>query len=184
MKAAYLTFLLSFSLIYSAQSEELPINPWESSNHTVRTEPQTYNTTNSSKTSQSQQDLIAQRVKEIDENNARIRKANEERRKAEIEYQRKLLEQSKTANSGNDNGWLDSISSSFTKKTPPKEVKQEKTSASFTNGNNDLLKDYEKEYDKWMRDSKRSINKLKRQFNDLTNFDFEKSIDDTLKSLQ
>lgn len=184
MKAAYLTFLLSFSLIYSAQSEELPINPWESSNHTVRTEPQTYNTTNSSKTSQSQQDWIAQRVKEIDENNARIRKANEERRKAEIEYQRKLLEQSKAANSGNDNGWLDSISSYFTEKTPPKEVKQEKTSASFTNDNNDLLKDYEKEYDKWMRDSKRSINKLKRQFNDLTNFDFEKSIDDTLKSLQ
>ena len=94
------------------------------------------------------------------------------------------MEQSKAANSGNDNGWLDSISSYFTEKTPPKEVKQEKTSASFTNDNNDLLKDYEKEYDKWMRDSKRSINKLKRQFNDLTNFDFEKSIDDTLKSLQ
>ncbi len=184
MKNTFFIPLFFFSLICSVQSEELPINPWQSSKHTIHTTNEATNQANYSQTSQTQQDWIAQRVKEIDQNNARIRKANEERRKAEIERQQKLLEQSKAANSKQDEGWLDSISGYFTEKTPSKEVKPEPTSSSFSDGSNDIFKNYEKEYDKMMRDSKRSINKLKRQFNSLTNFDFEKSIDDTLKSLQ
>lgn len=162
-------------------ADELPKNPWATQEQTVkinRAEKQTQPTRTSN---YNNQQWVQDRVNAIERHNAQVNEEYAARAKAEREQMKKAAEA--TAAEENGGGFMDKLGSFFSDDNSS----ASNSAPSAANSGDDFEMpgaDLLQGYDDLKKETEKSARKLKRSFNSLTNVNIEKTIDDTLKSLQ
>lgn len=181
-------FLILLTGIYicgvlPAVAGELPKNPWASQNQTVKINtPENRKQTQPTNSANSNQQWVQDRVSAIQRHNAQVNADYAARAKAE---QERLKQEAEAAASSSDSGegFMDKLGSFFSDDSSSSANSAPSSSGSsgdFEMPGADLLQGY----DDLKKETEKSVRKLKHNFNSLTNVNIEKTIDDTLKSLQ
>ncbi|MDO4162323.1 MAG: hypothetical protein Q4D80_04900 [Pseudomonadota bacterium] len=156
MKTAVWTgiFMAGCVCATQAQTQDLPVNPWSGQNQTVRishSDGKSSNRTGSAQVSEMER-WAAHRAEQVRQNNARIRKENIARLRAEQERLRQEAKARAASSSKDDDFWSqvgDFFSDEDTKKKPAQ------------NSSSDFGKDFLPEYDDLIKNAKDSVNQLK-----------------------
>lgn len=181
-------FLILLTGIYicgvlPAAADELPKNPWASQSQTVKiNKPENKKQTQPANASNANQQWVQDRVAAIQRHNAQVNAEYAARAKAEQERLKREAEAA-AASSDDNEGFMDKLGSFFSDDNSSSANSAPSSSGSggdFEMPGADLLQGY----DDLKKETEKSVRKLKRNFNSLTNINIEKTIDDTLKSLQ
>lgn len=175
MKVFIAGVVIYFALASSVSAGGLPANPWTTSNNTVK-----INKTDS-KQRKNQDDayqLQAQMIAEMERQNEIIRQRQAARRKAEAEASQRAAA---AQNSDSEGSFFEKISAFLADDDSQNSAKPRPVP---TNDSDMFDMEWLQGYDDLKRNTEQSFNKVKRNFDALTNIDIEKTIDDTLKSLQ
>lgn len=181
MKIFLMALLLCAGSAEFAAADSLPVNPWAAQRQTVKISRTGENTQQAAPQTVETPQWVTDRVEAVRRNNERVRAEYEAMEKAEALMQQQAVAAAAAQNS--DSGFLDKLGGFFSddKKTA---ASQPQPSAS-TGGDFDIPgKELLDGYNNLKGETEKSVRKLKRNFNSLTNINIEKTIDDTLKSLQ
>lgn len=175
MKVFIAGLVIYFALANSVSAGGLPANPWTTSNNTVK-----INKTDGEQR-KNQYDAYqkqAQMIAEMERQNEIIRQRQAARRKAEAEASQQAAA---AQNSDSGSGFFEKISAFLADDDSQNSAKPRPMP---TNDSDMFDMEWLQGYDDLKRNTEQSFNKVKRNFDALTNIDIEKTIDDTLKSLQ
>ena len=160
---------------------ELPKNPWAAQEQTVKINKAEKQTQPARTSNYNNQQWVQDRVNAIERHNAQVNEEYAARAKAEREQMKKAAEAAAAEENGG--GFMDKLGSCFSEdnssaaNSAPSSANSD---SDFEMPGADLLQGY----DDLKKETEKSARKLKRSFNSLTNVNIEKTIDDTLKSLQ
>lgn len=176
MKTVLIALLISVCTAGYVEADKLPVNPWNTSRHTVKInkteEDPRPDVSNSAETPR----WVTDRVEAVRRNNARVQAEYDA-----AENAANSRRQSQT--SENNGGILDKLGGFFSddkKAAAPQSQPSASTDGDFDVPGKELLDGY----NNLKGETEKSVRKLKRNLNSLTNINIEKTIDDTLKSLQ
>ena len=180
MKIVLIALLLCAGSAEFAAADSLPVNPWAAQRQTVKISRTGENTQQAAPQTAETPQWVIDRVAAVRRNNERVRAEYEAMEKAKV-----LMQQQAAADAAqnSDSGFLDKLGGFFSddKKTA---ASQPQPSAG-SGGDFDIPgKELLDGYNNLKGETEKSVRKLKRNFNSLTNINIEKTIDDTLKSLQ
>ena len=153
---------------------ELPKNPWAAQEQTVKINKTEKQTQPARTSNYNNQQWVQDRVNAIERHNAQVNEEYAARAKAEREQMKKAAEAAAAEENGG--GFMDKLGSFFSEDNSS----AANSDSDFEMPGADLLQGY----DDLKKETEKSARKLKRSFNSLTNVNIEKTIDDTLKSLQ